>query len=122
MTIEIDFNQFFWASLALGVLVGVIPIAIAPYLLRLIVPKSEDAVLPRSARELIFRYIYGTTSILLGGGIFVALIGLWWIVLAFLAVALGCGIVVALRYGSADISLTKRQNDMQHGIDPDLKK
>lgn len=120
MTIEIEFGRMFWISLALGILTGVAPVALAPYFMRLFNPRAADAMLPGSARELIFRYIYGTGSVLLGGGVFAALINLWWITLAFLAVAGSCCLVVLLRYGSADISLSKRQAEMQRRTDPDL--
>lgn len=118
MTIE---NQQFLSSLLFGIFTGMFFIAVAPNLFRLFAPHHGDAILPRSAKELIACYIYGTLSILVGGGVTVALIGLWWIILIFFAIACGCGSIVVLRYFSVDFAKNKTQNAIQRQNNPNLR-
>ena len=119
MTIATDGN--FWSIIALGILMAAFIIAVAPYLFRLFLPAYTDANLPASVKELVTRYIYGTVAILIGGGITVTMLGLWWVALIYLATAGACGVVVVLRYFTADIARNKQQNQMQRDHSPDLK-
>jgi hypothetical protein len=117
MTIEDD---KFFVCLITGVLVGMFLVAIAPYLFRLFLTRHTDAVLPKTVKELIACYVYGTASVLLGGGLTVSLMGLGWVALVFLAVATGAGAVVVLRYFSSDFATNKSQNHIQRKSNSDL--
>lgn len=107
-------------SLIIGVLVATFVIAIAPLLFALFLPYRGDGQLPQTVKELIARYIYGTGAILAGGIVTVAMMDEWWPALAFLAPAVGCGVLVVIRYFVAEVNANRIQNGMQRKNNRDL--
>jgi hypothetical protein len=108
-------------DLFLGVMTSAFALGIAPYCFPHLFPtlkKSEG--LPATVVELIARYVWGTSSLLLGFAVWLSLIGYAWVMIGLLAITAIGGLVVVFRYISEAIARMREHEEMIAGSDKEL--
>lgn len=111
-----DISQLFTVHSITGALVSGFLLGIAPYVFAFFVD-VEPEKLPATVRELIARYVWGTSSLLIGFAVLPD--GERTMVKILFITVVGGGVVV-LRYISDHFQTMTRQHRMMHKNDKDL--
>lgn len=100
---------------------GAFWLAIAPYIFPHLFPhlkKSEG--LPATVVELIARYVWGTSSLLMGFAVWLWLAGYIWIMAGLVTITVAGGGVVVLRYISEWLKKLREREEMIVANDKEL--
>lgn len=109
-------------ALLAGAATSALLLLIAPHLFKLWIAifGGDLPELPGTVPQLIVRYVYGVSSLLIGAALWLAQIGQFWLIGGLFFIAAVGGGVVVMRYISEHSSRLVRQNRMAKENDGDL--